>query len=433
MTKPVGAGSSSSQVGSTPPPSTPTPSSDPAKAEESKAKPVDPEVSKRAAEAMSNDPTAMAMKTQLLSSPATDVKAMTQKAEASKLDGAAGISKSEYEAIKSSYEKNPQSNESVKWLEKTHPQLHASITSGLNYEGYVGTTIGSLNSTRAGADLKQDAAQRSQKMDQLPPLHQYGPNGLPSNLPGADPLGNHPENMKKINGYQTGSNYTKVVGDDLANISDADAKKSREAQKDFTTKMSGITGTDVTNPPSVNAARAYFQGMADRGASQDQIKKEYGEYLKTFYRHPGGVDWNPKLDPKNLDKNFSQQPIAKDGKRLVDCEGFSALTENVLGGIKKNGQPMFDIMHSASPGHVVAGVFPHGGDPKKGFVVDNNEVKDVTLNPAMEKDFNSAANVDTKKRFLMRTHMQNNNEGTPTTYGPTYNDMNPPPSKVPTK
>jgi hypothetical protein len=235
--------------------------------------------------------------------------------------------------------------------------------------------------------------------------------------------------LKPVTGYKTGENYTKVIGDDLANISDSDAMKSRQAQKDFTTKMSGIVGTDVPNPPSANAAKAYFQGMADRGASQDQIKKEYGDYLKTFYRHPGGVDWNPKLDPNNVDASFKQQPVAKDGKRLIDCEGFSALTENVLGGIKKNGQPMFDIMHSASPGHVVAGVFPHGGDPKKGFVVDNEKVHDMTLNPLMEKEFNSTPNADTKMRFLMRTHMQKNNEGTPDSYGHTYNSMNPPPTK----
>jgi hypothetical protein len=70
--------------------------------------------------------------------------------------------------------------------------------------------------------------------------------------------------------------------------------------------------------------RRHFQGMADRGANQDQIKKEYGDYLKIFYRHPGGVDWNPKSDHNNVDASVKQQPIAKDRKRLIECEGFSA-------------------------------------------------------------------------------------------------------------
>ena len=236
--------------------------------------------------------------------------------------------------------------------------------------------------------------------------------------------------MKPVNGYKTGSNYTKIIGDDLANISDADAKKSRLAQKDFTTKMSGITGLDVPNPPSAKAAQSYFQGLADRGATPQQIKNEYGQYLKTFYRHPGGVDWNPKLDPKNIDSSFKQQPDAKDGKRLIDCEGFSALSENVLGGIKKNGQPMFDIMHAGSPGHVVAGVFPHGGDPKQGFIVDNENVNGVTVNPLIEKQFNASSNMDTKKQFLLKTHMEGNKEGTPDSYGESINSMKSPHAKV---
>jgi hypothetical protein len=413
--KPVG-GSSPSNVGviNTPQTTSNTKSASPAKAEDTKAKAVDPEVSRRAHEAMSNDPTAMMMKAQLQASPSNDIKTLAEKAMSSKLDGAAGISKSEYEALQAAY-KQPQKQESLKWLEKNQPHLHAALTSGLDYQGYVGTTIGTLNLTRSGDELKQDASQRSQKLDQLPPLHQFGTNGLPNTVPGADPLGNLPEANKQVNGYKTGDNYTKVIGDDLANIS---------------TKMSGIVGADVPNPPSAKAAKAYFQGMADRGATPDQIKKEYGEYLKTFYRHPGGVDWKPKLDPNNLDASFKQQPVAKDGKRLIDCEGFSALTENVLGGIKKNGQPMFDIMHAASSVHVIAGVFPHGGDPKKGFIVDNSEIHDVTMNPLAEKEFDRTANADTQLQYLTRTHMEKFKEGKADSYGHTYNDMKSPFQKV---
>lgn len=427
--KPVGAGSTSTAGVVDSPPKGQAASNAAKQPEEIKQRSVDPAVSKSAQDAINNDPAAIARQLQLLGSPATDVKMLTEKAASSKLDGAAGISKSEYETIQSAF-KQGQKNESVKWLEKNHPHLHASLVSGLNYEGYVGTTIGSLNSNRAGDDLKQDAAKRSDKLNQLPPLHQYGANGLPNTVPGADPLGKHGDSFKPINGYKTGSNYTKIIGDDLANISDADANKSRQTQKDFTTKMSGITGTDVPNPPSAKAAQAYFQGMADRGASPQQIKKEYGEYLKTFYRHPGGVDWNPKLDPKNIDSSFKQQPIAKDGKRLIDCEGFSALTESVLGGIKKNGQPMFDIYHAGSKEHVVAGVFPHGGDLKKGFIVDNESVKDISLNPLMEKQFNSTSNTELKKQYLLRTHMDANKEGTAESYGESVNSMKSPHAKV---
>ena len=93
----------------------------------------------------------------------TDVKKMTEEATKSKLDGAGGLSKSEYEAIKKSYQNNPQSNESIKWMEKNQPALHAAIVSDLDYSGYTGTAVGSLNLTRAGDELKQDAESASNR------------------------------------------------------------------------------------------------------------------------------------------------------------------------------------------------------------------------------------------------------------------------------
>src|SRR5919106_50576 len=69
-----------------------------------------------------------------------DVKGKVQDATKTKLDGAAGISKSEYEEIKKDYQNNPQGADTVKWLEKNHPHLYHSITSNLDYDGYVGTT-----------------------------------------------------------------------------------------------------------------------------------------------------------------------------------------------------------------------------------------------------------------------------------------------------
>lgn len=360
----------------------------------------------------------------------TDVKKMTEEATKTKLDGAVGISKSEYDAIKKSYQSNPQSNESIKWLEKNHPQLHAAIVSDLDYSGYVGTAVGSLNSTRAGDELKQDAAKREQSLNKLPGVQDYGPNGLPKNMPPGDPVAGA-EAGEKWKEYKTGTNTTFVKdGSKLENISDADANKAREAQKNYCAKMSGIIGTDVPNPPSVNASKNYFQQLANRGATPDQIKNEYQEYMKTFYQHPGGVNWDPKLDPKNLDKNFSQQPLAKDGKRLIDCEGYSAMTENILGGIKKDGKPMFDIMHGAGGGHVITGVYPHGGDPRKGFIVSNDTVNDVKWDSRLDKDFEKSS-PEKQKEFIVRNYWAKEFGGSTNQYGSDYTQMGPPSGKIP--
>ena len=203
----------------------------------------------------------------------TDVKKMTEEATKSKLDGAGGLSKSEYEAIKKSYQNNPQSNESIKWMEKNQPALHAAIVSDLDYSGYTGTAVGSLNLTRAGDDLKQDAARREQSLDKLPNVKDYGPNGLPKNMPPGDPVAGA-EAGEKWKEYKTGTNTTFIKdGSKLENISDADAQKARQSQKDYCTKMSGIIGTDIPNPPSINASKNYFQQLANRGATPEQIKK----------------------------------------------------------------------------------------------------------------------------------------------------------------
>lgn len=360
----------------------------------------------------------------------TDVKSLVQTAQTSKLDGAQDISKAEYQQIKKTYRDDPQSRESIKWLEKERPQLYAALVSGLDYTGYVGTSNGSLNTTRAGEELEEDAGRRAAKLNRLPPLRTYGANGLPKSVGGGDVQPVDVASGAKVMGYQTGPNYTMVKGDGLEKITDAQAEASRDKQRDFCDKMSGVMGVDVQNPPSATAARGYLQTLADRGASTEQIKQEYDQFLKTFYAHPGGVSWKDGLDPKNIDQRFGEQPIAKDGRRLIDCEGFAALSENVLGGLKKNGQPMFDVKLSSSAEHVVCGVFPHGQDPKSGFVVDNYNVRDLALDPAQAKDYDKTKDRDARMRFLLREHMRTNNEGQATQYGDTYADMKPPPSKV---
>ncbi len=360
----------------------------------------------------------------------TDIKQVTQQAQTSKLDGANNISKQEYAQIKEAYQKDSQSTESLKWLEQKEPHLHAALSSNLDYDGFVGTTVGSLNLTRSGDELSADAGRRQQGLNHLPPVSDFGADGMPKAMSsGGTPMGKD-DHGNAITAYQTGGNTTKVDTAKMASITDADANAARGAQRDYCAKMTGVIGADVGNPPSVNAASGYFKTLAQNGAPPEQIKKEFAEYTQTFFKHPGaGVDWKPALDPKALDKSFAGQPVAKDGKKLIDCEGFAALTEGVLGGCQKGGAPMFDIKHSASSVHVVCGVFVRGKDPKEGFVVDNDSVKDLkSYGDRGGADFNKSSE-DAKMRYLLRTHMQGSGSGSATEYGATFSNMKPPPSK----
>ena len=348
----------------------------------------------------------------------TDVRAAVRTAQQSKLDGAQDISKAEYESIKNDYLNTPQSDDSIRWLEREQPHLHAAITSDLDYSGYTGVSNGSLNMTRAGGELAQDARGRSQRLNKLPSVERgYRDNGMPKDFPPGDPISGG------VRQYEYKGHSIRVDENDVA-VSDEQAHASRAAQKDFTTKMSGVIGADVSNPPSVNAAKGYFRSLAKRGASQDQIQKEYGEYLNTFYKHPGeGLSWREKLTPDNINQQFSEQPVHKDGKRMVDCEGYAALTESVLGDLKDpRGRQMFDIKHAASSNHVFTGVFPHGKSTG-GFVVDNTNVQDLNVPQGLEKDFKKGS-TNSQREFLLRAHSRSaGHTATVNAYGERYANM----------
>jgi len=256
------------------------------------------------------------------------------------------------------------------------------------------------------------------------PLQGYGDNGMPAAMGKGDP-GGKTENGDEVRIFNTGGNTTKVKGD--LNISDAEAARSRAAQAELATKMGS------GNPPTAAEHKAHLQKMVNSGASVDAIKAEHGKILSTFYRHPGGVEWSPKLKSDEVDQRFKDQPIAKDGKRLIDCEGYAALSENTLGGLKKGGQPMFDIRCAASDQHVVTGVFPHGGDQRKGFVVDNNSVKSFDASKIADKDWNKTSNPTTKQQRMLINYMtspENKSHcGTPHEYGP-FSDMKSPYKKL---
>jgi hypothetical protein len=149
----------------------------------------------------------------------------------------------------------------------------------------------------------------------------------------------------------------------------------RLAQIDQTQRMSETLGRRAV-PENVDDARDYFAAYA-KGKSTDQVRTEYQSYLQNFYVHTGeGVDWDPKVAqkdrPKDLQQLLSRQPETADGRTLVDCEGFSYLTDHVLGGVTNpDGSKRFDVAYVASTDHMIAGVFDRNAKGG-GFVVNNS-------------------------------------------------------------
>lgn len=307
----------------------------------------------------------------------TDVRVAVRQAQATKNDGAQNISKEEYAQIKAAYVSGGQSDDSLKWLAKEQPSLHAALSSDLDYSGFVGASNHTLDVNRAGGEMSADAQRRAQSLDKLPSLHGgFKENGMPLGTPGGD----------AVSGggfaYKTGSNTTVVRNGNL-DVSDADAQKSRDKQTELTTKMSSRIGLDVTNPPTPAAGKAYFQQLAKDGMAPAEIQKEYKNYLDTFYKHPGGVEWSPPITAQNVNERFADQPVGRDGKKLIDCEGYAALTENVLGDLKSpTGDKMFDVKQASNGAHVFTGVFPHGKGTG-GFAVSNSSIEPLPLDPRL--------------------------------------------------
>lgn len=150
----------------------------------------------------------------------------------------------------------------------------------------------------------------------------------------------------------------------------------RIAQMDQADRMSAVLGRRV-DPSDPDDARAYFTSFS-RGRSTDEVRGEYQQYMQNFYAHAGsGVDWSPSIPPDDrpgrVRELFSDQPRDAAGRRIIDCEGYTYLTQHVLGGARdESGQSRFEFLHAGQPGHVVAGVFDRGGG---GFSVNDDRTE----------------------------------------------------------
>ncbi|MBI2568019.1 MAG: hypothetical protein HYV63_13400 [Candidatus Schekmanbacteria bacterium] len=190
--------------------------------------------------------------------------------------------------------------------------------------------------------------------------------------------------------FYTKPNVTQMPLDKFKTGSVEEAKKqiddTKAKQEAFCADMRAKLGdnVDVKNPPSLDHVKQYMQKVADEGGT-DKVREKHGEYLSTFYAHSGeGVTWGAgrKLaESDQLKAGLQGQPTLKDGRKVIDCEGYSALTENILGGLKdkrNKNQPMFDITHASTSNHIITGVFPRDKNAGQPFFVNNNVPSEIT-------------------------------------------------------
>lgn len=139
----------------------------------------------------------------------------------------------------------------------------------------------------------------------------------------------------------------------------------RLTQLAFKDKMSAALGR-AADPRSSADAKQYFDQFSKK-ASTEEVQKELGSYLSSFYAHSGeGASWTKIPEDgrsKELDTLFADQPLDASGRKLIDCEGFAYLAGGLLD------EKRFDVRYLQRPGHIIAGVIDKKTDQL--FTVNN--------------------------------------------------------------
>lgn len=133
----------------------------------------------------------------------------------------------------------------------------------------------------------------------------------------------------------------------------------------------------AVDPFKTADVRSYFQQIAKTGSSE-AIAAEFEAYLKAFYVHAGeGVTWSKSVPiderPNRIDELIEKQPADGAGRRLIDCECFAYLADNVFSSIEtKGGDHRFAVRYVQRPGHITALVVDRAS--RRAFGVDNEDV-----------------------------------------------------------
>ncbi len=320
---------------------------------------------------------------------AEPLEAVVAQALRSTNDGAGGISESELASIRSAFERRGRDSAALAFLRDTRPQLYTALTNDLGYEHYVGFVLGTLQMDVEGYGVaaRDDARRRDLAQRGIGPSTGFRADGLPATLPGGEPAGRSRSGVAQT-AFTTGKNRTTIPDGRFAPTSEADVAARRQAQAAVCTRMAAVLGVDVANPPGLGVVRAFLQALVAGGAAPEQVRAEYAAYLQKFFVHAGGgVEWDVRggglISADRVEALLCDQPRLRDGRTVIDCEGFSAITERVFAGLQRAGssEPMFDVVHSANNCHVVTGVFVRGRPTNEGFVVTNSYAVPIRLTP----------------------------------------------------
>ncbi len=109
-----------------------------------------------------------------------------------------------------------------------------------------------------------------------------------------------------------------------------------------------------------------------------------------------GKNTTPARRTQSKVQAVAGQPKLNDGRTVVDCEGFAALNEQVLGKIKdKSGKPMFELQQVQNNSHIMTAVFRRGDPGNEPFMVNNDQIQPISQENVAKAKGLSGGNMNT--------------------------------------
>lgn len=156
------------------------------------------------------------------------------------------------------------------------------------------------------------------------------------------------------------------------------AARLQRAQAEWIEGLRAAVGPDA-DPYRLDDVREYFSTIAAEDASVDTIATHLRNYASAFYVHAGSdvayLGWpDENARPAAAQEIIDSTVSTIDGRRVIDCEGFTYLASHLAGEIQgQDGTPRFNQWFVSTERHITLLLYDLD-HPGQGIYVDNDGI-----------------------------------------------------------